>query len=280
MLGIPSSEPRAQSSELLFPFEELFPFGTSLSRKAHTTERHLQRNQSFLASERLRKIDSSGTTRVKRCIRGCTRCTLFHGLMAFMENERKVNTVYPQRGSVFTAFRVTPLDKVKVVVIGQDPYHGPGQAHGLAFSVLKGQRIPPSLNNIYKELSTDLEGFRKPEHGCLLKWANQGVLLLNTILTVRKGEPGSHRDEGWEEFTTRAIREVNDLDRPVVFLLWGKHAQSKAMFVDSTKHTVLMAPHPSPMSARTGFFGCRHFSKANEALVASGQEPVDWTFSA
>lgn len=201
----------------------------------------------------------------------------FKELAAFVRKEREEHAIYPQAYHVFKAFSLTSLDDVKVVILGQDPYIHEGQAHGLAFSVPPGQRVPPSLRNIYKELETDVEGFRRPSHGCLTPWAKQGVFLLNTALTVRSGQPGSHRDQGWERFTDRVIQVINNLERRrIVFLLWGRQAAEKAMFIDASRHVVFQAAHPSPMSASKGFFGCRHFSKANVALVESGQNPVDW----
>lgn len=190
--------------------------------------------------------------------------------------DRHENIVFPIHAHTFTALEETPPDKVKVVILGQDPYHGFEQAHGLAFSVQRGQRVPPSLVNIYKELEQDIPDFRRPGHGCLLKWAQEGVLLLNSVLTVRSGEPGSHRSWGWETFTNVLIQKLSEDKEGLVFLLWGRYAQEKTMFIDSMKHTVLTSAHPSPLSAKKGFFGCRHFSKANEALVAAGKEPVDW----
>ena len=164
---------------------------------------------------------------------------------------------------------------MKVVVLGQDPYHGPGQAHGLCFSVLPGVEIPPSLRNIYQELQTDL-GIEPASHGCLSHWAEQGVLLLNATLTVERGNAGAHQGKGWEEFTDRAIHELNDRRDGLVFLLWGSYAQKKGAFIDSSRHLVLKAPHPSPLSAYRGFFGCRHFSKTNEYLMRHGVDPIDW----
>ena len=187
-------------------------------------------------------------------------------------------TIYPPRGTRLAALDLTPLDAVKVVILGQDPYHGPGQAHGLAFSVQPGVKVPPSLVNIYKELESDL-GLPRPSHGNLAHWARQGVLLLNNALTVEAGQAGSHQKRGWEEFTDAAVRAVAAQAEPVVFLLWGSHAQKKAARVpelSNGRHLVLQAPHPSPLSAHNGFFGCRHFSKANAFLEAHGRGPIDW----
>ncbi|NVD41705.1 uracil-DNA glycosylase [Ensifer sp. HO-A22] len=184
--------------------------------------------------------------------------------------------IFPRGSEYFRALDLTPLDKVRVVILGQDPYHGDGQAHGLCFSVLPGVRTPPSLVNIYKELKTDL-GIAPARHGFLESWAKQGVLLLNSVLTVERGQAASHQGRGWERFTDAIIRAVNEADHPVVFLLWGSYAQKKAAFVDRSRHLVLRAPHPSPLSAHSGFLGCRHFSQANEFLVSKGFEPIDWT---
>ena len=200
----------------------------------------------------------------------------FAVLADFLRHERKTATVYPPPHLVWTAFERTPFDQIKVVLLGQDVYHGPGQAHGLAFSVQGETPIPPSLRNIFQELEDDV-GCAKPEHGDLSAWAEQGVLLLNTTLTVRDGEAGSHFGRGWETFTDAVIDAVSREREQVVFLLWGKHAQSKLPWIDKAKHEVLMAPHPSPLSAGRGFFGCRHFSKANEWLKSKGLQPINWT---
>lgn len=183
--------------------------------------------------------------------------------------------IFPKGAEYFRAMDLTPLENVKVVILGQDPYHGDGQAHGLCFSVQPGVRIPPSLVNIYKELDSDL-GIPPARHGFLESWAKQGVLLLNSVLTVERGRAASHQGQGWEQFTDAVIRQVNELDHPVVFLLWGSYAQRKASFVDTSKHLVLKAPHPSPLSAHNGFFGCKHFSKANAFLREKGLPEIDW----
>nr|WP_294847073.1 uracil-DNA glycosylase [uncultured Sphingomonas sp.] len=183
--------------------------------------------------------------------------------------------IYPAGSQWFRALDLTPLDKVRVVILGQDPYHGPGQAEGLCFSVPEGVRPPPSLVNIYKELQSDL-GIARPSHGHLVHWADQGVLLLNSVLTVRHGEAASHQGKGWEQFTDAVIRLVNDKADPVVFLLWGSYAQRKASFVDGSRHHVLKSVHPSPLSAHGGFFGSGHFSKANRFLEEHGRAPIDW----
>jgi uracil-DNA glycosylase len=197
-------------------------------------------------------------------------------LKRFLAEEReRGKQIFPRGSEWFRALDLTPLEQVRVVILGQDPYHGPGQAHGLCFSVKDGVRPPPSLVNIYKELESDL-GIKPRRHGFLEHWAKQGVLLLNSVLTVEMGQAASHRDRGWERFTDRIIREVNAKKEPVVFMLWGSYAQKKAAFVDSPPHLVLKAAHPSPLSAHGGFFGCRHFSKANAFLESKGLQPVDW----
>jgi uracil-DNA glycosylase len=184
--------------------------------------------------------------------------------------------IYPPEQDVYKALTLTPLAEVKVVILGQDPYHGPHQAHGLSFSVPNGTKIPPSLRNIFKELTTDIEGFTQPEHGDLTAWAEQGVLLLNTVLTVEQGKAYSHSGMGWERFTDSIIDAVNAHCNGVVFLLWGKHAQNKSTHIDSHKHYVLMAPHPSPLSAHRGFFGCAHFSKTNALLAQQHKPTIQW----
>jgi uracil-DNA glycosylase len=197
-------------------------------------------------------------------------------LKRFLLAEREAGKrIFPAGANWFRALDLTPLDQVKVVILGQDPYHGPGQAHGLCFSVPDGVRPPPSLVNIYKELQADL-GISPPTHGFLEHWARQGVLLLNSVLTVEMGLAASHRDRGWERFTDAVIRLVNARSQPVVFMLWGSYAQKKAGFVDASRHLVLKAPHPSPLSAHSGFLGCRHFSKANAFLESRGLTPIDW----
>ena len=183
--------------------------------------------------------------------------------------------IYPESKNIFSAFNSTPLDQVKVVILGQDPYHGPGQAHGLCFSVQPGIQSPPSLQNMFKELRRDL-GFNIPAHGCLQTWANQGVLLLNATLTVEQARAGSHQGQGWEIFTDKAIQLVNQQCEGVVFLLWGSYAQKKAAFIDTRKHLVLKAPHPSPLSAHRGFIGCGHFSAANQYLQHHNRLAIDW----
>ncbi|MCP3863553.1 MAG: uracil-DNA glycosylase [Aestuariibacter sp.] len=201
----------------------------------------------------------------------------FQQLMARIDAERAAGkAIYPPASEVFNALTLTPLDDVKVVILGQDPYHGPGQAHGLCFSVQPGVKTPPSLVNIYKELAQDIEGFHVPEHGNLTAWAEQGVLLLNTVLTVEQGKAHSHAKWGWETFTDAVIKSVNDTQQGVVFLLWGSHAQKKGQNIDTQKHYVLNAPHPSPLSAHRGFLGCRHFSQTNTLLSQQGKTPVNW----
>lgn len=192
-------------------------------------------------------------------------------------NERAAGvTVYPPQKDVFNAFRLTELGDIKVVILGQDPYHGPNQAHGLAFSVLPGVAIPPSLLNMYKELEQDMPGFVRPTHGFLESWATQGVMLLNTVLTVEASKAHSHARFGWETFTDNVISAINQHREGVIFLLWGSHAQKKGSIIDTQRHHVLKAPHPSPLSAHRGFFGSKHFSQANALLSQSGQSPIDW----
>lgn len=200
----------------------------------------------------------------------------YKDLYKFVREEYSKGVVYPPSDDIFNAFHFTPLSKVKVLLLGQDPYHNVNQAHGLSFSVLPSQEeIPPSLQNIYKEIKDDC-GCYIPDNGYLKKWADQGVLLLNTVLTVRAHQPNSHQNHGWEQFTDAIIQAVNEQDRPIVYFLWGKPAQAKAKMLNNPKHLVLTAPHPSPLSAYRGFFGCKHFSKANEFLVANGETPIDW----
>ncbi len=196
-------------------------------------------------------------------------------LFQTVNQEYKTRRIFPPAEDIFNAFHLTPFHQVKVVILGQDPYHNYGQAHGLCFSVKKGVEIPPSLANIYQELHDDL-GCKIPEHGCLTKWARQGVLMLNTVLTVRAHQAHSHRDIGWEEFTDAAIRALNKEDRPIVFILWGAPAQRKAVMLDNPAHLILKAPHPSPLSAFRGFFGSRPFSKANAFLREHGEAEIDW----
>lgn len=197
-------------------------------------------------------------------------------LYKFVKSEYERCVVYPPSDDIFCALHYTPLNKVKAVILGQDPYHEVNQAHGLCFSVLPGNTPPPSLVNIYKELHSDT-GFRIPNNGYLRKWAEEGVLMLNTVLTVREHQANSHKGKGWEIFTDAIIRAVNDLDRPVVFMLWGRPAQKKMAMLNNPKHLILTAAHPSPLSAYNGFFGCRHFSRCNEFLTEQGQTAIDWS---
>lgn len=199
----------------------------------------------------------------------------YKDLYTKIREEYTTQEIFPPSEEIFTAFELTPLSKVRVVILGQDPYHGNGQAHGLCFSVKPDVETPPSLVNIYKELNSDM-GCYIPDNGYLTKWARQGVLLLNTVLTVRAHQANSHRGIGWEEFTDAAIRILNEQDRPIVYLLWGRPAQMKKSMLNNPKHLILEAPHPSPLSAYRGFFGCHHFSKTNEFLVKNGLEPIDW----
>lgn len=200
----------------------------------------------------------------------------FQSIMALLKKEQAAGKViYPKPPDVFNALKFTPFEQVKVVIIGQDPYHGPNQAHGLCFSVQKNVAIPPSLKNIYKELHNDL-GLAIPKHGNLEKWAKQGVLLLNASLTVQAGKPQSHAAIGWEKFTDKIIQLLNEHKKGLVFLLWGAFAQRKGQMIDPTRHSILKAAHPSPLSAHNGFLGCRHFSKANELLRKMGKAEIDW----
>ena len=199
----------------------------------------------------------------------------FVRLTDFVRSEYQTTTIYPPGKLIFNAFNLCPFDKIKVVIIGQDPYHNVGQAHGLCFSVKPGIETPPSLVNIYKELQSDM-GCYIPDNGHLTKWAEQGVLLLNTVLTVRAHQANSHRGIGWETFTDAVISALNKEDRPIVFLLWGAPAQKKKQMLNNPKHLILEAPHPSPLSAYRGFFGCRHFSKTNAFLERNGLSPIDW----
>lgn len=208
-------------------------------------------------------------------INGEFRKPYYKELYNFVKDEYSKTVVYPSADDIFNAFHFTPLSKVKVLILGQDPYHNVNQAHGLCFSVKPGEDIPPSLQNIYQELHDDL-GCNIPNNGYLEKWAKEGVLLLNTVLTVRAHQANSHQGKGWEKFTDAVINAVNAQDRPIVYMLWGKPAQSKASMLTNPKHLILKAPHPSPLSAYRGFFGCRHFSQANEFLKSNGIEPIDW----
>ncbi|TKB99031.1 uracil-DNA glycosylase [Pedobacter cryophilus] len=193
-----------------------------------------------------------------------------------IDEKKKGNQVYPKSDDIFNAFTLTPFNQVKVVIIGQDPYHGQNQAHGLSFSVQKGVKNPPSLQNIFKELVTDINGFITPSHGDLSTWAKQGVLLLNASLTVNAGQPGSHQDRGWEHFTNEVIKTISDRKENIIFILWGKFAQLKEGLIDASKHHIIKSPHPSPFSAYTGFFGSKPFSKTNEILKSLEKEEINW----
>ena len=202
----------------------------------------------------------------------------FLTLKQFLVEEKKQYTLYPPGSQIFAAFDKTPYDSVKVVILGQDPYHGSGQAHGLCFSVPPGIKAPPSLVNIFKEIQNDL-GISMPSHGNLSSWADQGILLLNATLTVRANQPGSHQNKGWETFTDSVIKNLSDHREGIIFLLWGKFAQAKEDLIDSSKHHILKAAHPSPYSANAGFFGCRHFSKTNQILKEQGKEEINWALN-
>jgi len=201
----------------------------------------------------------------------------FKKILAHVKEQRAAKKrIYPPQNEIFSALKATPYSDVKVVIIGQDPYHGPNQAHGMCFSVKHGIATPPSLQNIYKELHQDIH-FVIPQHGNLEKWAKQGVLLLNTTLTVEAGKPQSHARLGWQQFTDKVITSLNEHPQPIVYLLWGASAQAKSALIDTQKHTVLCAPHPSPLSAHRGFFGCKHFSKCNQILEQTGRGAIDWS---
>ncbi len=203
----------------------------------------------------------------------------FEEIVSFLKNEKAAGKIiYPAGPDIFNAFSLTPFQNVKAVLLGQDPYHGPNQAHGLCFSVQKGIKPPPSLVNMYKELETDIAGFKTPSHGYLAHWAQQGLLMLNTALTVEAGNANAHAKIGWERFTDAVIKKISAEKTGVVFILWGKFAQQKAALIDSSRHHILTAAHPSPFSAYNGFFGCKHFSKTNELLQQQGLERIDWTF--
>lgn len=201
----------------------------------------------------------------------------FKNILAFVKSERqKGKKIYPPQNEIFNAFKLTPYENLKVVIIGQDPYHGPGQAHGLSFSVKAGVRPPPSLKNIYREINSDI-GLPIPTSGCLEQWAKQGVLLLNAVLTVEQSQPQSHAKIGWQRFTDKVIEALNNHPEPLVFMLWGAYAQRKCENIDRNKHLVLTSTHPSPLSAHRGFLGCRHFSKANDWLQKHHKTPIDWS---
>ena len=213
-----------------------------------------------------------------RILESEVRKPYFSNLLKFVATEREGHKIFPPKGQVFTAFDVVPFDQVRVVILGQDPYPSPGHAHGMSFSVPPGVSPPPSLRNIYKELQSDL-GIAPAKNGYLMGWARQGIFLLNTVLTVREREPGSHRGQGWEQFTDQVIKLLSARAGRIVFILWGKDAQSKACMINTEEHRVLTSAHPSPMSAHQGFFGSKPFSQTNEALVKKGFEPIDWDLS-
>ena len=199
----------------------------------------------------------------------------FQKLLAFVNKERETKTIYPPESDVFYAFKHTPYEEVKVFLLGQDPYHGKGQAHGLAFSVKPGVTQPPSLKNMLREMADDIGG-KLPNNGCLIPWAEQGLLLLNAVLTVEAGKANSHKGKGWEKFTDAVIEKVNEKSDPVVFVLWGGYARKKVKLIDESRHTIIESAHPSPLSAHSGFFGSRPYSKINQALKAHGEEEIDW----
>lgn len=199
----------------------------------------------------------------------------FKELTTFVNKEYKSKTIFPSRENIFNSLKLTPYENVKVVVLGQDPYHGEGEAHGLSFSVRPEIKVPPSLKNIYKELQNEMNIYI-PNNGYLVKWANQGVLLLNSVLTVEKDKPGSHRNKGWEVFTDTVISKLNERNEPIIFVLWGNYAKEKETYITNPKHLILKSPHPSPFSARNGFFGCNHFIKINEFLKKNGEKEIDW----
>lgn len=213
----------------------------------------------------------------KDLLAGEAELPYYKSLGKFLVEQYMEGTVYPKKENIFNALQLTDYEDVKVVILGQDPYHGPNQAHGLSFSVEKGQKLPPSLKNMMKELQQDI-GCEIPVHGDLTSWTKQGVLLLNTVLTVQAGKANSHKGQGWEQFTDAVIENLAKRDQPIVFLLWGKPAQSKRILIEriSRKHIILQSPHPSPLSAHRGFFGSKPYSKANEALLSLGQQPIDW----
>ncbi|MCO7125510.1 uracil-DNA glycosylase [Sporolactobacillus shoreicorticis] len=202
----------------------------------------------------------------------------YQRLRQFLKKEYTTKTIYPDMYDLFNALNYTPYEKVKVVILGQDPYHEPGQAHGLSFSVMPGVQPPPSLQNIFKELKDDL-GCEIPKHGCLIEWARQGVLLLNTVLSVRRGAANSHKGMGWEQFTDAVIRDLNEREQPIVFILWGRNAQAKEELITNKQHFIIKSPHPSPFSARYGFFGSRPFSRTNQFLQSVGEAPINWQIS-
>jgi uracil-DNA glycosylase len=199
----------------------------------------------------------------------------FENLVGFVKQEYASNTIFPPAGQIFNAFNTCPFNNVKVVILGQDPYHGPGQAHGLCFSVNDGIQFPPSLQNIFKEITSDL-GIPAPKTGNLTRWAEQGVLLLNATLTVRASQAGSHQGKGWEEFTDAVIKTISEKAENVVFILWGSYAIKKKSLINASKHCILTAPHPSPLSSYRGFFGCKHFSQTNTYLTSKGKTPIEW----
>eukprot|EP01118_Nematostelium_gracile_P002952 TRINITY_DN1339_c0_g1_i1.p1 TRINITY_DN1339_c0_g1~~TRINITY_DN1339_c0_g1_i1.p1 ORF type:complete len:313 (+),score=74.03 TRINITY_DN1339_c0_g1_i1:84-941(+) len=239
--------------------------------KLMAKERQIQKNRTTTLESMSGKLSDSW----KDVLKSEFEKKYFTDLLDFLHEERSRNQIFPPAEDVLEALNACPFDGIKVVIIGQDPYHGKGQAHGLSFSVRKGVNVPPSLKNIYQELSTDISDFKTPNHGCLIDWAKQGVLLLNAVLTVQAGKADSHKGKGWEEFTNTIIRSLSSSRKDIVFILWGKNAQTKSSLVDKNKHKILTAGHPSPFSANL-FFGCKHFSKTNDFLIQKGKEPIRW----
>ncbi|XP_068217446.1 uracil-DNA glycosylase-like isoform X3 [Palaemon carinicauda] len=253
------------------------PEGMSPDQKKRMSENKLKA-EIKLQSKRTPALDSNIGPSWYAALKQEFSKPYFEELSKFLVNKRSQATVYPPADQVFSWTHHTDLEDIKVVILGQDPYHGIGQAHGLCFSVQKGIAPPPSLLNMYKELGNDIEGFSRPSHGHLIGWAKQGVLLLNACLTVTAHQANSHKDKGWEKFTDSVITEISKRNHGVVFLLWGSYAQKKAAVVDKKKHHLLCSTHPSPLSAHRGFLGCKHFSKCNELLKKEGKKPIDWGF--
>jgi uracil-DNA glycosylase len=260
--------------------------GTPTTKKKPTAESLSPEQHSKMEHNKQEAAAKLWASRLKAGTIGCSWMKIlydefkkpyFEELVAFVDKERSKETVYPPATDVFTWTTACTLEEVKVVIIGQDPYHGPNQAHGLCFSVKPGVPPPPSLQNMYKELLTDVKGFKIPDHGCLIGWARQGVLLLNACLTVRARQANSHQGKGWEKVTDAVIKWLNDNTSDLVFILWGAYAQKKGSVIDKKRHNVLKGVHPSPLSAHRGFFGCKHFSQANQILEKNGKNAIDWS---